>query len=315
MAAVNDTASPGRTPGKASKGTREVVTPEGVPLRFELASRSERVSGFVIDLTIMVATVVGLLLAVAFLAFGGKSFSGWAAGVGLLAFFAIRNFYFTFFELRWHGVTPGKRAVGTRVIDRHGGHLRPEAVFARNLMREIEFFLPLTLIASANAAGAGDGSVIFALIWVSIFALMPLFNRDRMRAGDLVGGTWVIKAPRIVLEADMAEGDSAGKGLPAGTPRPTYSFTREQLEIYGIYELQTLETVLRQTGPTARDTQAEVCERIRRKIGWSGDHAVQPARFLEAFYAALRGHLENRMLLGERRESKHDTEGRDPAPD
>ena len=84
------------------------------------------------------------------------------------------------------------------------------------------------------------------------------------------------------------------------------AFTREQLQIYGIYELQTLETVLRQEGATAQETRAEVCNRIRRKIGWQGEEPVDPKRFLESFYAALRQHLENRMLFGERRESKHD---------
>jgi uncharacterized RDD family membrane protein YckC len=314
MAAAAESGAASRRPTDP-KAMREIVTPEGVPLRFELASRSDRAAGLVIDLTIMIALVIGLMLAVAFLAFGGMSFSGWALGIGLLGFFVLRNFYFTFFELRWHGVTPGKRVVGTRVIDRHGGRLKPEAIFARNLMREVELFLPITLILAANATGAADWSIYLALIWTGVFALMPLFNKDRMRTGDIVGGTWVIKAPRFVLQADMAQAGSRSRGLPAGTPVPTYSFTREQLEIYGIYELQTLEAVLRQTGPTAYQTQAEVCGRIQRKIGWKSDRPVQPVRFLEAFYAALRGHLENRMLLGERRESKHDAKGPGPEPE
>jgi uncharacterized RDD family membrane protein YckC len=225
MTAVNETGKPGAaTPPKTA---RDVITPEGVPLRFELAGRSERATALIIDLTIMFAVVVGLVLAILLLAFGGIDVSGWALGIGLLLFFALRNFYFTFFELRWHGVTPGKRALRIRVIDRNGGRLRPESIFARNLMREVELFLPLTLVFSANTTGAGDWSVYFALIWAGIFTLMPLFNRDHMRAGDIVGGTWVIKAPKSILQPDMARA-TAAKGLPAGTPAPSYSFTREQ---------------------------------------------------------------------------------------
>ena len=44
--------------------------------------------------------------------------------------------------MRWRGITPGKRVFGLRVIDRGGGALRADAVIARNLMREIEVFLP-----------------------------------------------------------------------------------------------------------------------------------------------------------------------------
>jgi uncharacterized RDD family membrane protein YckC len=312
MTAVSETGKPGAA--AVSNNARDITTPEGVLLRFELASRSERATALIIDLTIMFLIVIGLVLTVIFLAFGGVDASGWALGIGLLLFFALRNFYFTFFELRWHGVTPGKRALRIRVIDRNGGRLRPESVFARNLMREVELFLPLTLVASANSTGAGDWSIYLALIWASIFTLMPLFNRDHMRAGDIVGGTWVIRAPRSVLMPDMTQ-STVAKDLPAGTPAPEYSFAREQLAIYGIYELQTLETVLRRQGADASDTHAEVCKRIQRKIGWKGEGAVHPKRFLEAFYTALRGHLENRMLLGERRESKQDRNDGEPGPE
>lgn len=302
MAAANEA---GKTTAVARpKNIRDVTTPEGVALRFELASRSDRAAALVIDLTIIIGVIIGLGLLVFILALM-LGLSGWQAAFALLAFFIVRNFYFTYFELRWHGTTPGKRVVRTRVIDRYGERLRPESVFARNLMREVELFLPLSLVASANTVGAGNWSILFALIWVSLFTLMPLFNKDVMRAGDIVGGTWVIKAPKSRLLPDMAQATLAG-AKTSDTGAPGYAFTREQLEVYGIYELQTLETVLRQQGATAYETRIEVCSRIRRKIDWQGEGVMDPQRFLEAFYAALRAHLENRMLFGKRRESKHD---------
>ena len=312
MTAAGEAGSPATPSAARPKSARDVVTPEGVPLHFELAGRSDRASAFLIDVVIMVAAVIGLVIAVLLLAFGGVDISGWALGVGLLLFFALRNFYFTFFELRWHGMTPGKRVLGIRVIDREGGRLRPEAIFARNLMREVELFLPLSLVAAASSSGEVDWSVYFALVWAGIFALMPLFNKDHMRVGDIVGGTWVIKAPKNTLQADVAEAKS--RTLSSGAPQTSYTFTREQLAIYGIYELQTLETVLRQSGVTAYETQVEVCNRICRKIGWQGEIPAYPVRFLEEFYAALRAHLENRMQFGERRESKHDGKGGEQPP-
>lgn len=302
MAAANEAGKRSSLP--RPKNLRDVTTPEGVVLRFELASRSDRVAALIIDLMIIAGVIFGLGLLVFVLALM-LGLSGWQAAFALLAFFIVRNFYFTYFELRWHGATPGKRILRTRVIDRYGGRLRPESVFARNLMREVELFLPLGLVATGSSVGAGTWAILFALVWASLFTLMPLFNRDVMRAGDVVGGTWVIKAPRSRLLPDMAQATVAGANTP-DTSAPAYAFTREQLEVYGIYELQTLETVLRQQGTTADQTRAEVCNRIRRKIAWQGEEAVEPQRFLEAFYAALRAHLENRMLFGERRESKHD---------
>ena len=69
--------------------------------------------------------------------------------------------------------------------------------------------------------------------------------------------------------------------------------------------------MLRQKGPQTAETLREVTKRIQHKIGWHGPDDADPRRFLGAFYAALRAHLESRMLLGERRESKHD---RKPPP-
>lgn len=302
MSAVADLKKPGRA--APPKNMRDIVTPEGVPLRFELATRSDRIGALLVDLMIIVGILIALGILMTVIAYS-LELSEWQLAFGLLAFFLLRNFYFTYCELRWHGATLGKRVLGIRVIDRYGGRLRPESVFARNLMREVELFLPLTLVLSAGQVGAGDWSILFALIWALIFTLMPMFNKDHMRAGDLVGGTWVIRAPKAKLLPDMA-GATAGEKQAAEASGPAYRFTREQLQIYGIYELQTLETVLRQEGQTAFETRAEVCSRIRRKIDWQGEGPIDPTKFLEAFYAALRGHLENRMLFGERRESKHD---------
>ena len=120
-------------------------------------------------------------------------------------------------------------------------------MFARNLMREVEIFIPLSLLGTAGFADGGDQwIVLFTLVWVGIFLLMPLFNKDCMRVGDIVGGTWVIAAPMSVLLPDMARTNSSP--LRRGPAGPAYAFKSEQLDIYGIYELQTLEEVLRDQG-------------------------------------------------------------------
>ena len=283
---------------------REIITPEGVPLPVDLADRGERAAAVIIDLGIIFGTIVVLVL-VAALGFDGFAVSKWGLAFFLLISFAVRSFYFIFFELRWHGITPGKRVLGLRVIDRAGGRLRSDAVFARNLMREVELFIPLSLLATADHIGSETWIVLLTLVWTSVFTLMPFFNRDRMRVGDIVGGTWVITAPKSVLLPDMAK--AAAGGSPTHGPAPSgYHFSKQQLDVYGIYELQTLENVLRQKGPHAKATHEPACKRIQRKIDWTHEEPVDSRRFLEAFYAALRAHLETKMLFGVRRESKHD---------
>jgi hypothetical protein len=139
-----------------------------------------------------------------------------------------------------------------------------------------------------------------------VLTFMPLFNRDRLRVGDMVGGTWVIVAPKAALLPDLAE--SGGRPTQAGQASSPYRFSTEQLDAYGIYELQTLEQVLRQQGPNAASVREEVARRIQRKINWQlpPDVSFDAQAFLQAFYTAQRGRLEAQVLFGKRRKDKHD---------
>jgi uncharacterized RDD family membrane protein YckC len=278
---------------------REIVTPEGVPLRLRLAERGERLAALLIDLSVIIGVLIAAtLLAIMFLP--GAAYP-WGLSLGLLFSFALRSFYFIFFELRWQGMTPGKRALGLRVIDRAGGRLKPGAVFARNLMREVELFLPISFLSTGVTENAW--ATLFTYCWIGLLVALPYFNKDRLRAGDIVAGTWVVEAPKSPLLPDMA-----AKGETDRSAEPIH-FSEKQLSIYGIYELQTLENVLRQTGANAQQTKDSVAERIQKKIGWeSAGQPIGSVRFLESFYTALRGHLERRALLGKRRENKHDTD-------
>jgi hypothetical protein len=129
-----------------------------------------------------------------------------------------------------------------------------------------------------------------------LVGLLPLLNRDRLRVGDLVAGTVVVRTPATVLLEDLAVARA-----PAAL-----AFTDEHLDVYGVYELQVLEGVLRRRGqPGHEDAVRTVAGKIREKIGWS-DAGVAAEPFLEAFYGALRARLEKRLLFGKRRVDKHD---------
>ena len=51
---------------------------------------------------------------------------------------------------------------------------------------------------------------------------------------------------------------------------PKVTFLPEHLDVYGIYELQTLERLLRNGRSPNDEAYREVCLRIRKKIGWDG---------------------------------------------
>lgn len=276
---------------------RLVETPEGVRIAVELADLGSRAVALLVDLIVIFCSAAATVLFATWVfavAFGSEL----ATALGMLAFFFFRGPYFLFFELRWRGQTPGKRLLGLRVVDRHGGALSASGLAARNLMREVEVFLPLSLLANV---GSGDPMFLAALVWAGVFALLPMFNRDRLRLGDMIGGTWVIAVPPLALGQDLAARDPVGD----------YRFAKAQLDRYGIAELQVLEQVLRGSKETAagRETRREVAKRICRRIG--ADEPIDRRgvdAFLAAYYAALREHLERLALFGERRADKRATE-------
>ena len=55
-----------------------------------------------------------------------------------------------------------------------------------------------------------------------------------------------------------------------------------------------------------RQTMRAVAERIAAKIDWTPRPEDNDRDFLSAYYAALRGRLEQRLLMGKRRRDKHD---------
>lgn len=287
--------------GKIDKTERPFITPEGVDLRLHIGDAGQRAAAFLLDAGIIIGVLIAFTLALIFTGVGAIGAAGLAgaelvAVLWLVVFFLLRNFYFTAFELSAAAATPGKRAMGLRVASRDGGRLRAESVFARNAMRELEVFLPLSLLVTqAGQGGVDSWMYLLAFVWAAIFVFFPLFNRDRLRLGDLVGGTWVVRTPRRKLTRDMA--DDGSEQLAR------YDFTLAQLDAYGAKELHVLESVLR-TGE--RRTMRAVADRIMGKIGWARDPHQADRDFLSAYYAAVRGRLEQKLLMGVRRRDKHD---------
>lgn len=298
---------------KRSDRRRTLVTPEGISLPLVLASRGTRFGALLLDLVIIGALQITVTIVLLYSVLGvlglkledldkAKGSVMYSLEFLAILYFAImflfRHGYFLFFELGPRGATPGKRATGIRVAARGGGRLETEMVLARNLLRDVEIFLPLS--AMREVVGGSGLYGWLALLWLAIFALFPFFNRDRLRAGDLVAGTWVVEAPKSKLEMALSTSQSAASGTSQATGA-SYKFGEEELAIYGEYELQTLERVLREN---REEALIAVHEAICRKIGWNPGAGDERA-FLEAYYTQLRARLESGMRMGKRKADKH----------
>lgn len=264
-----------------------------MPLQVELADFGERLGAFLLDFVFLYLGIILLAITLGLVLSQLGADPRITFTLILFLGFVIRTLYFASFELAWRGATPGKRIIGLKVIDRRGGPLTQNAVVSRNIMRELEAFLPL----SAMLAIAGPGSAWERLAlagWLLLFALLPVFNSDRMRGGDLLAGTMVIALPKRRLAVDLVQATEQAE------------FTDQQLRAYGAFELQVLEELLRR--PNNAETirlRQDVCLRVCRKIGWQ--ETVPPGQvldFLRRFYTAERAFLEREQLYGRRIEDK-----------
>jgi uncharacterized membrane protein SpoIIM required for sporulation/uncharacterized RDD family membrane protein YckC len=152
-----------------------VETPEHVTLSFELAGLGTRAAAAAIDLIVL--TLAYLTLVFVFVAAGVSDAwaSGWASwGMAILLLISGLGFflYYTLFEAMWDGHTPGKRALGIRVVQDTGRSITANAAAVRNLIRIVDFLVPL---------GPLPG-VLF------VFA-----HRANKRLGDLAAGTIVVR--------------------------------------------------------------------------------------------------------------------------
>src|SRR3546814_13572817 len=96
------------------------------------------------------------------------------------------------------------------------------------------------MLGAGASEDMGSGWIMLAgVLWSLTLSLFLLFNRDRMRMGDLIAGTWVVMAQRAKLDADIAV-DAAGGAM---------IFTEAELPVSGIFGLTGVGRVAHGRGP------------------------------------------------------------------
>jgi uncharacterized RDD family membrane protein YckC len=231
--------------------TRTIATPEGVELRLRLAGVGSRFAAGMIDFTIKSAIV--LVIALVF----GISLGGIpaliASGAALLFGMV---FFDVLFEVRSGGRTPGKRALGLRVVMKDGRPVGLRASAVRNLLRLIEG-LPLSYVPAI----------------ISILA-----TRSNQRLGDLAAGTVVVheRSATAAARADWAR------------PVPTYTETWDVSAVTA-QELAAVRDFLRRRGDFTPQARAALAARLAGALQGrvSGVRTeMPPERFLEDLAAA-----------------------------
>jgi uncharacterized RDD family membrane protein YckC len=163
--------------------TIEVATGESVAFSYELAGLGSRFFAVFIDMMIQIAVVVavffGILWLAAILPNSPKGTPGELDKVASAIVLAIVYFslfmlfdgYFILFEWLWEGRTPGKRALGIRVVRDGGFPLDFTSAVIRNVIRIVEF----------------------AFGFYAVSALVTLLSPQNRRLGDMAAGTIVVR--------------------------------------------------------------------------------------------------------------------------
>lgn len=156
-----------------SPDTLSVETPESVAFAYDLAGPASRGAALVVDTVLLVLIIAAEGLAVLLV---GTLVDSAGAVPWLIAVFAVAAFatywgYYIFGEVLRNGRTPGKRALGIRVVRDDGGRVGVLDSIIRNLIRIVD------LLPGYYAVGL-----------VSV-----LLSSSNKRLGDMAAGTVVVR--------------------------------------------------------------------------------------------------------------------------
>jgi uncharacterized RDD family membrane protein YckC len=193
--------------------TIDVVTPENISFRYQLAGPFRRFPAFVIDLAIRVSILISMFILVVATGFLGPGGSTLGITLTLLAWFVLEWFYGGLLETFWNGQTVGKRMLGMRVLQIDGQPINGLQAVMRNILRLVDM-MPLIPLG-AGIGEEGPWPIPTCLIGL----LVPIAWGGRyQRLGDLVCGTMVVVEERHWLAAVAKIDDPATCQLAAVLP-------------------------------------------------------------------------------------------------
>ncbi|HWQ15383.1 MAG TPA: RDD family protein [Roseiflexaceae bacterium] len=214
-----------------------VDTPENIEFAYDIAGIGSRFLAAIIDSLIIVvaqALVLYLLgLATTSLPFAESVM----VAVGALLSFLILWGYYIVFELVWSGQSPGKRAIGLRVVREGGRPITFTSAAIRNLVRIVDFLPALY----------GIGVVVMFI------------DRRARRLGDFAAGTLVVKERRGVTLASLT-----ATAVPP--PPPDAQPTLANVHLVGERDYALVQEFLGRRQELARDVRARLASQIAQGL-------------------------------------------------
>lgn len=122
--------------------TIRLVTPERIQFEYPLAGPFRRSLAYLLDFMIIIVLEVVAIIASLILAFGSSS----ALGLYFACHFALMWGYGAFWEGIFNGQTPGKRALGIRVVTAQGVPITGAQAVLRNVLWALDGPLPFAFI-------------------------------------------------------------------------------------------------------------------------------------------------------------------------
>jgi len=235
-----------------------IETPEHIEFRYRVAGPARRAAAYVLDLLVCYGTL-GLL---ALVVLAGSSLrmrdaNGPALGIGLVLLFAAQWLYFLVWEATT-GRSPGKAALGVRVVTWAGRPIGWRASALRNLLR------------AADALPIGYG------VGLASMAISARFSGRFQRLGDVVAGTMVV----------VREGARAAKPIELRPPAsPKELATLPDTITLDHDERAAIELFLRRRLTLGRARENELAAMLAKTLERRFDyHHPDPSRLLAIVY-------------------------------
>lgn len=244
-----------RGAGAAAEG---IVTPEAVLLEFAVAGLGSRSLAFLIDLGVRAALLWLVFLGTAA---GGIAFDETVlVVVSIAAVFSALLVYPALTETIWNGRTPGKMAMGLRVVTVEGAPIRFRHAAIRSALGLVDFLL-----------GAGTLAIVCALA-----------TRQSQRLGDLAAGTIVIRERQV-----RSDSQPVAFSPPPGWERYAASLDVSRLGGEAYVLVRSFLLRVHELDPTARRTRAaSLAGRVAAAIDVPLHPGTDPEGFLVAVAAA-----------------------------
>lgn len=171
-----------RDPLPPIDSTVEIITPENIAFGYRVAGPFRRFPAFFLDWMVRWGILLGLAIALSFL---GWVIRGLAPGALLVAFFVLEWFYGGLLETLMNGQTPGKWALGIRVLSVDGQPINALQAVLRNVLR----FADMMPLLSLQVLG---GPPMYVLPTFGLALATMALSQRFQRLGDLVCGTIVV---------------------------------------------------------------------------------------------------------------------------